>query len=416
MRTYRDLLAVPGAPAFVTAGFVARLPVAMRGLGCLLLVSATTGSYALAGAVAAALMLSQAAAAPFLGRAADRHGQRRMLLATLLVHQAGMVTLLVASRLGLPAWTLIAAAVLAGCATIPIGPLVRSRWAALVGDSGRLPGAYALESVIDEIIYVLGPILVTVLAVHLFPEAGLLGALVLVTTGTVALAAARGTEPPRIPRTDRPGRGPLRTRGMLLLSLVFLLFGTFLGAIDVGVIAFAEEQGAPGWAGVLLALLALGSMVAGLAWGGVGVWRLSEPARFVLCGAAVGATSLPLLFIDSLTALALCMVLAGSAVAPLLITGSTLVQTLLPRQVLTEGFAWMYSAVTVGMASGSALGGALTDSRGSEGALLLAVTTGLATALATAAGRPRLTPPARPSAPVHPAPARRATPAPDTPH
>ena len=89
LKTYRSLLAAPHARAFVLAGFVARLSISMRALGCVLMVSELAGSYGLAGAVTAALLLGEAVAAPRLGRLVDRYGQRRVLLVSLAVHSAG---------------------------------------------------------------------------------------------------------------------------------------------------------------------------------------------------------------------------------------------------------------------------------------------------------------------------------------
>lgn len=189
MRMYRELLALPGARSSVVGGFLGRLPMGMRALGCLLMVSATTGSYARAGVVAAAMTVSQAVAGPVLGRAADRYGQRRVLLLALAAHTVALSTLMLLAVARQPLWALVPAAVASGLSGLPLGPLVRARWSALVGSTQRLPAAYALESVLDELVYLIGPVLVTALAVTVFPAAGLLGSLVLLTVGTLMLAA-----------------------------------------------------------------------------------------------------------------------------------------------------------------------------------------------------------------------------------
>lgn len=390
MRTYRALLRLPGAGLFVAAGFVGRLPMAMRGVGCLLLVSATTGSYALAGAVTAVLTLTQALVAPALGRAADRHGQAVVLVTVLAAHVAGTGALVLLALAEQPGWTLVAAAAVAGASALPIGPLVRARWTALVGGTSRLTPAFALESVLDEVIYVGGPILVTALAVQVSPAAGLVGAAALTAMGSLVLAAARGTEPPRSVHSGHGADGSVLVRGVGVVLMVYGALGVFLGAVDVGVIAFATEHGATGAAGVLLALLAFGSLVAGLFWGVLRSGQTTQAQRFTLCAFALAVVSVPLLFAGSPVVLAICMVLAGVAVSPTLITGSALIESLVPRAVLTEGFAWMSSAVSVGTAAGAAAGGKLVDAGNSRGAFALAAGSGVVAAVVVAIGRRRL--------------------------
>jgi MFS family permease len=135
LKAYRSLLSIPHTRAFVLAGFVARLSISMRALGSVLMVSQLTGSYGLAGAVAAAALLGEAVAAPRLGRLVDRYGQRRALLVCLAVHSAGTVALVISAQIAAPSWVLLATAALSGAAALQVGSLVRARWSALVGGS-----------------------------------------------------------------------------------------------------------------------------------------------------------------------------------------------------------------------------------------------------------------------------------------
>ncbi len=190
VRTYWTLLRLPGAAGFAGAGFVARLPIAMRSVGCVLMVSALTGSFALAGAVAGVLTLSQAAIAPIVGRLVDQRGQYRIIMTALPVNILGTVALALLARHEAPVWTLFPAAAVAGVSALPVGSLVRARWSAAAAGMPHLSGAYALEGVADELIYVAGPMLVTALAVSVNPVAGLLGALVLYVAGSVDLGGS----------------------------------------------------------------------------------------------------------------------------------------------------------------------------------------------------------------------------------
>src|SRR3712207_7455795 len=239
LKTYRSLLSIPHARAFVLAGFVARLSISMRALGSVLMVSLLTGSYGLAGAVAAAALLGEAVAAPRLGRLVDRYGQRRVLLMALAVHSVGTLALVFSAQLSAPAWTLFATAALSGAAALPVGSLVRARWSALLGGSPVLEAAFALESTLDELIFVLGPVLVTALALGLTPGAGLLGALLLTTVGSLALALQRRTQPAPAGVRERSDTPAIRRPGLQVLVATFVAAGAIFGTLDVAVGAVA---------------------------------------------------------------------------------------------------------------------------------------------------------------------------------
>ena len=280
LKTYRSLLSIPYARAFVMAGFVARLSISMRALGAVLMVSQLTGSYGLAGAVAAAALLGEAVAAPRLGRLVDRYGQRRTLLVCLAVHSAGTLALVISAQIAAPSWVLLATAALSGAAALQVGSLVRARWSALVGGSPALEPAFALESTLDELIFVMGPALVTALALGVAPGAGLLGALALTIVGSLALALQRRTEPTPAGVRDRSEGSAIGNQGLRVLVATFVAAGAIFGTLDVAMVAFAEQVGSPGAAGPLLALVAAGSLFAGLAYG-TRNWRWPLGKRFV---------------------------------------------------------------------------------------------------------------------------------------
>src|SRR5262249_26909362 len=206
------------------------------------------------------------------GRLSDRAGQARVLVVSLAVHLAGLAALVAAAVADAPRWALLVAAVPAGAAFPQLPAMVRTRWASLLAGDPALQTAYALESVLDEVVYIAGPVLVTILAAHLFPAAGLGGAAVLGTPGTLWFAGLRRPEPPR----RRPGRGggpgAMATPGLRVLAGVFAMTGVIFGALEVAMIAFAAGHGARALAGPLLALSAAGSLLAGL-WYGTRDWH-----------------------------------------------------------------------------------------------------------------------------------------------
>ena len=389
LKTYRSLLSIPHARAFVLAGFVARLSISMRALGAVLMVSELTGSYGLAGAVAAAALLGEAVAAPRLGRLVDRYGQRRVLLLSLAVHSAGTLALVISTQLSGPNWMLLATAALSGAAALQVGSLVRARWSALVRDSPVLEAAFALESTLDELIFVLGPALVTALALGVAPGAGLLGALVLTTVGSLALGLQRRTEPAPAGVRDLSERSAIRTPGLRVLVATFVAAGAIFGTLDVAMVAFTGQVGVPAAAGPLLALVALGSLLAGLTYGARS-WRWPLDKRFVASVVVLWGGTVPLVLVPSVAFMAPAATLAGVAIAPTLIAGFTLVQKLVPSGALTEGLNWMITALGVGAAIGAWTAGLIADSAGGATAFSIAVVAGGAAVIVAACGRSRL--------------------------
>lgn len=390
LKTYRSLLSLPHTRAFVLAGFAARLSISMRALGSVLMISELTGSYGLAGAVAGAALLGEAVAAPRLGRLVDQYGQRRVLLMALAVHAAGTLALVFSAQLSAPTWTLFGSAALSGAAALPVGSLVRARWSALLRGSSTLEAAFALESTLDELIFVLGPVLVTALALGVAPGAGLLGALLLTTIGSLALALQRRTEPAPAGVRNRSDRRPaIRTRGLQVLVATFVATGAIFGTLDVAVVAFAGQVGSPAAAGTLLALVAAGSLLAGLAYG-TRSWWWPLDKRFLASVVALWAGTLPLVFAPSVALMAPAAALAGVAIAPTLIAGFTLVQKLMPSGALTEGLNWTITALGVGAAIGAWTAGLIADSAGGRTSFLVAVVAGAAAVSVAACGRSSL--------------------------
>lgn len=279
VENYRRVLAAPGAAAFCAA----RLPISMVSLSTVILLRQTTGSYSVAGAVAAAGGVATACGSLVTSRWADTAGQARMLRPAVVVHAAAFTALAFCALLRAPTWTLFATAVVAGFAWPQFGSLVRARWPrVLQGDAGeRLHTAYSLESALDGVIWMSGPILVTALAVHVAPVAACLLSAALVLTGGLALAALPASQPPPHPRTTTALRPRLLSPALIVMVASLAGIGAVMGSVEVVTVAFARERGAPGATGAtgwLLALWALAGLLAGLAYGAVH-WRAP-------CGAA----------------------------------------------------------------------------------------------------------------------------------
>ncbi|MFF1833744.1 MFS transporter [Streptomyces sp. NPDC058231] len=371
---YQQLLRTPGAWTFLLPGFAARQPFAMLTIGIVLLVQHTTGSYGSAGAVAAVTGVSMALFAPQSGRLADRIGQRAVLLPGVLVHAASVSALTALALADAPLWLLFLAAVPAGASVPQVGPMVRARWAALLGAApGRaasplMPTAAAFESVTDEFTFVIGPVLATALCTGVHPAAGLITEAALTLVGGVLFAAQHRTQPAvRAATATDSGRhaSALSVPGVRVLAVAFLGIGAVFGGMQVSLTAFAEEIGRPGANGLLYGIFAAGNMLAGIACGAI-AWK-SGPRRRLIAGyAALTLTASGLWAVHSVPLLAGLGLLVGFSIAPALISGYTLVEALVPASARTEAFTWLTGAVALGQAAAVTVAGRLADAHGAS--------------------------------------------------
>lgn len=358
---YRRIFAVPGTRAFTAANLLARLPMGMLSISAVLMIAGSRGSYALAGAVTATGLAATALAGPWTARLIDRYGQSRIAVPATALATLGSLSLLLCVHYGAPDWTLFAS--YAATATTPnTGGMSRARWAHLFRDDpAARHTANSFEQAADELCFLLGPVLATLLCTTLFPEAGTAVGAALLLTGVLLFAAQRRTEPPVAPRTagHTPTRSPLRLPGLPPLLLTFLCTGAIFGSLEVVTLAYADAHGIRSTGGALLALQAAGSGAAGLLYG------LLRPAarpgrRFLVCTAAMAALMLlPLLAAStgSPAALAVALLAAGMATAPTMVTGMGLVQSRTPPGQLNEGMTLAVTALLGGIAAGSAGGG-----------------------------------------------------------
>jgi MFS family permease len=371
------LLSIPGARIFVAAGFVGRMSISMVGIGIVLMVSAVTGSYGIAGAVSATCALAFAAGSPTVGRLADRYGQHRVLPPLVLANAASMTALVLCAQFRTPTWIFFPAAAAAGVTSPSLGAMVRARWSHLLTDSaGSLHAAFAFESVADELIFVTGPIIVTLLATEVHPAGGVAAAGLFTLVGALILATQRGTQPPPRPRLAGQTRSAITSPALLVLCGVYLLMGSVFGAIDVSAIAFAQEQGHQSLAGPLLASYALGSAVGGL-WYGARRWRAPLDRRFRLSLILVVIGLIPITLIHHFWIMVVVIFFCGLAIAPTLIAGFGLVQGLVPARQLTEGLTWVSTFIGIGVAVGASVAGRLVDAYGSGGAFLFPLCAGI---------------------------------------
>jgi predicted MFS family arabinose efflux permease len=381
---YRAVLGHHGAWRFSLTALVGRLPISISTLGIVLLVTGVGRSYALAGALSAAFTIAGGLSSVVQGRLMDRLGQSVVLPVVTVLYAVGVVGLVTAVEAGWPAWTAFASAFLAGAAYPPAGSVVRARWShVLAGRPRDVQTAYALESVIDEVIFVIGPTAATVLATRWHPWAGLGLALVTGVPGMLALAAQRGSQPvPHRARSSSRARPPMPWRLVVVLAAVSFALGSMFSAAEVSTVAFSSEQHAKPYAGVLLACWSAGSLIAGLVTGTL-PWRRSPVFRMrVGCG-VLALVMVPMSFVGSMVGMGLTLFVAGFAIAPTLIALFSAIEQGVPAARLTEGIAISHTGLAAGLAPGAALAGLVIDAQGASPSYLVALGGGVVAALAS---------------------------------
>ncbi len=365
---YLQVLRRPGAARFTAAGMLARMQMSMAGLGAVMLLSAERGSYAVAGTVSAIYALSGATISPQISRLIDIRGQRHIVPRQLIVHVPSIAAMIVFAVYTPLTWPIYVLALVAGASQPIIGPLVRTRWSFMLKGTPQLRTAFAWESLVDEAVFIIGPPLATVVALQVFPSAALVLATTLLVIGTILLLTARSTEPAPSGQTRaRGGRAAILLPGVGGITAVLVLVGGIFGSFEVTTVAFAKAAGHAGLAGVVLAAYAFGSLAAGFVFG-VAKFRASLLRQFGLSVAALAVVTLPLPFLPNVWAVGGGLMLAGVACSPVLISGMSLVERIVPAHRLTETMSWAGSGLAVGVSLATPLAGAVIDARGASAA------------------------------------------------
>ena len=393
LRPYADIFRIPGAWRFSAAGVIGRMPMSMFGLGTVLLISAATGKYGVAGAVSASGSLGYAFSTPQIARLVDSRGQRRVLLPLLAVFTAAAVALIAAVELQLPTWAFFVPGAIAGATMPSLGTMVRARWSALLAGSPRLHAAFSFESVADELCFVVGPAAVTLLATQVFPAAGVGVATLLCLGGTLWFLAERQTEPV-VARTAGPVQRGERARGapapgLVVLAPVYLLLGAMFVSIDLSTISFAQHFGHKPLAGFILGTYALGSATGGL-WYGSRQWRSSLQTRFAVTLTLTVLGVATFWAQPNLVTLTCCIYLCGLTIAPTLIAGFSLLEAQAKPGRLTEAMSWLSSGIGVGLAAGASVVGFILDAHGARVGYAFAAACGVASAATCLLGLRRL--------------------------
>lgn len=358
---YRELLGLPYAKGLVGWSLVGRLPIGMTSLALLLLVRSEGQSYGAAGLVVAVYAVALGIGAPIGGRQVDRYGPTRVLQVRAWLFAVFLAVVVTVAVVGAGIAAIAIAAALAGLSMPPVSSTVRVVWPRLARDELRST-AYALEASVQEVHFIGGPLVAAALAA-LEPVAGVAGAGLAGLVGTTMVARlppVRETPPSRAGGAGLVGA--LGSPGVRTIVAYATIVGLAFGAVELAMPAMAEAHGARELGGVALACFSAGSLAGGLL-AGLRAGR-SDLRRFVAAAFVLSGAILALQLAVSIPTLCLLAFVAGLPIAPTIGALYSLIDRSARAGTVAEAFAWFGTAISVGIAAGSALGGVLVDEHG----------------------------------------------------
>ncbi|MEW1696932.1 MFS transporter [Streptomyces sp. NPDC091278] len=375
---YLDILRAPHAVRLLTGTLVGRLPNGVGPIALTLFVRDQGGSYTLAGGLIAAYGVATAVGQPLLGRAVDLKGQPWVQLPAAVLSALGMVLLALTGIGNLP--LAYAAVVVAGLFTPPLEGGLRALWPSVLGREDRIHRAYALDAVAQEVMFTVGPLLLTLLVSLWSPAAALLVVNVLGVLGALVVVLSEPSRTWRSGTREAHWLGALRSPGLLALLGSFFFVGLALGSITVSAVAYADDRGTPSVYGWLMAALGLGALLGGVAYG-ARQWAGAPERRLRVLVLLLAVCYLPLALTPGPVAMAGLSVLSGVFLAPVLACAFIVVDRHAPRGTVTEAFSWLVTTFGVGSALGSAAAGPVVELAGTASGFAVAGAGGLAALL-----------------------------------
>lgn len=387
---YREILTTPGVKGLVIASSIARLPNAMMGIGIITMLVQQGHLYWLAGAVSGTFMLTNALLGPQVSKLVDQYGQSRVLPLVTTFSIGMLLLLVIAAYMKASTPLLFILAVLAG--SMPSMPaMVRARWTKLFRGKPQLHTAFSLDTVLTEIVFIIGPPLAIILSTSAFAEAGPLAATSLLAIGVTVFIQQRQTEPKVVLAKHTRGKREsiLQIPILRIIILALLAMGVIGGTTNVAVVAFANEQGWPTAASFILAAYALGSLVAGLTFGALRI-ALPIEKQFLFWIVVTAGTALLPILAPNVYIMAVMILISGCSFAPAMVIVMTLGTIVVPAARLTEGLTWMTTGISIGVALGGLLAGLVIDAYGARAGFGVAIASGLSMVVIAMMGLPIL--------------------------
>ena len=374
---YRKLFATPGGLAFSIPGLIARLPIAMTYLSVTFIVLHETDSYTLAGSISTGAALLNAAFSPLWSRKADQIGQAKVLRLTIPPYIIFGLLFIYSITHSFPTLIWMACIFIAEAFLPNISGLVRRRWLHTLEkeEDGRqlINTAYSFEALVDEIVFIVGPLIASAAAISIAPQAGMYFAFSFMSVGTGIYLLQKRTEPPPYPIVKSEKRSAvLKIPYVRAIFVPYIFLGVFFASATLSTIAFADQLNAKGSTGILLATWSAGSAVAAIMNGAIET-KITNGQKFVYLIIAMFFLTIPLLFVHSILVLGIVLFLSGLGVAPILVSGYAIVEKSVPAAKITESFAWVLAGLQIGNALPGPLSGYMIDNYGADKSFIVPV-------------------------------------------
>ncbi|MEU1851605.1 MFS transporter [Streptomyces sp. NPDC019990] len=358
---YLEILRARHAARLLVGTLVGRLPNATAPIAILLFVRAEGGSYSLAGALAAVYGVANAVGQPVLGRLVDLRGQPRVQLPAAVLSGLAMAAFAFAGIGSLPlAYAAVAAA---GLFTPPLEGGLRALWPSVLHRENQVHTAYAMDAVAQEVMFTVGPLLVTLCVSLWSAQAALLVLNVVGVLGALSVVVSAPSRAWRSAPREAHWLGALGSAGILALLAAFLFVGVALGSITVASVPYADEHGGDAVYGWLMAALGFGALVGGTVYG-ARQWAGEPARRLTVLVALLVVCYLPLMLMPDAVPMVGLTALAGVFLAPAIACAFVLVDRHAPRGTVTEAFSWLVTTFTVGHSAGTGLAGPVVEAGG----------------------------------------------------
>ncbi|PNG20571.1 MFS transporter [Streptomyces cahuitamycinicus] len=382
---YLEILRARHAARLLVGTLVGRLPNATAAIAIVLFVRAEGGTYTLAGALAAVYGVANAVGQPVLGRIVDLRGQPRVQLPAAVLSGLAMAVFAFAGIGSLPlAYAAVAGA---GLFTPPLEGGLRALWPSVLRREDQVHAAYAMDAVAQEVMFTVGPLLVTLCVSLWSAQAALLVLNVIGVLGALSVVVSEPSRAWRSAPREAHWLGALRSPGLLALLAAFLFIGMALGSITVASVPYADDHGGDAVYGWLMAALGFGALVGGTVYG-ARQWA-GEPARRLrMLVAFLVVCYLPLMLMPDAVPMVALTALAGVFLAPAIACAFVLVDRHAPRGTVTEAFSWLVTTFTVGHSVGTGVAGPVVEAGGALwGFAVPGVAGGVSLLVLTATGR-----------------------------
>ena len=368
LSTYRELFQLPGALRIASGGFIARMPIAMDAIAIILFVYSVDKRYSLAGALTAVAALTTVVSSPLWSKVADLRGQRFVLSIAVPIRILAIIAFINLVLTGAPVWTWFLTIFIAEAGSISMGSMTRRRWVHIISDNDKqlLATSYAYESLIDEFIFIIGPIITTAIVAAIDPAAGLILGIVFLLVG-VPLVASHTKSDPGVELHEGEGKqsSVMRNRDLQAIAIPLAIVGGCFSAVNICVVALTTEQGHKAYSGLLLGVWAIGGALSALVNGAIR-WKISHGRRFIgyLAGMTLVALTFP--FIENLYILGFVLFLQGVCIAPLLPNGLPLVTHSVSPSQMTQAITLATAGIPLTGALSSFFAGQIIDLYGAS--------------------------------------------------